>query len=113
MDTVSHWQVTLDFAPDFPMVRGGLYLRIINECWRQLTHLHPQVVCMPLVIRSDGVCGTITSTSVQHAAAALDTFRHKTTDHIRRLSGKRDVVIWEYVQFKAISLPEHQPSRRY
>lgn len=100
METMQRWYVSLDFAADFPMIRGGLYLRMIDECWRQLPRLHPQLCCSTLHVRSDGVIGYIDSPSVIDAAAALDTFRHKSTDHVRRLSGKRDGVLWEYVQLR-------------
>ena len=99
MDTLQRWRISLDFTAEFPMMRGGLYLRIINECWRQLTQHYPYISCSPLHMRSDGVLGYIESTSVSDAAAALDTFRHQSTAQVRRLSGKRDAVLWEYVQF--------------
>ena len=100
METMQRWRVSLDFTAEFPMLRGGLYLRMIGESWRQLGQLHPDVICSSLHMRSDGVTGYIESTSVVAAAAALDTFRHKSTDHVRRMSGKRDTVLWEYVQLQ-------------
>lgn len=99
MQTPQRWRVSLDFSADFPVLRGGIYLRIINECWRMLPHQHPHIVCSALQLRSDGVSGFIESTSISAAADALDTFRHKSTDHVRRLCGKRDAVLWEYIQF--------------
>jgi len=84
------------------MIRGGIYLRMILESWRQLTQYHPHVICSPLHIRSDGVVAYIESDSVSEAAAAVDTFRHKSTEQIRRMSGKRDAVLWEYVQFQRV-----------
>jgi len=102
METMQRWQMVLDFSADFPMIRGGIYLRMILESWRQLTQYHPHVICSPLHIRSDGVVAYIESDSVSEAAAAVDTFRHKSTEQIRRMSGKRDAVLWEYVQFQRV-----------
>jgi cysteine desulfurase len=42
-----------------------------------------------------------TENDVREAAAALDTFRHRTTDVIRRLRGQPQAIIWDYVQFVA------------
>ncbi len=105
MEPIQRWQIVLDFGAEFPMIRGGIYLRLILEAWRQLTQFHPRVICSPLHIRSDGVIAYIESDSVREAAAAVDTFRHKSTEHVRRMSGKRDAVLWEYVQFQRVDIP--------
>ncbi len=100
METMQRWRISLDFTADFPMIRGGLYLRMIGECWRQIGQCNPQVICSPLHIRSDGVVAYVESESVCDAASILDSFRHKSTEHIRRISGKRDALVWEYVQLR-------------
>ena len=102
MQQSQRWRVVLDFGVDFPMLRAdSLYLRMIKTCWQQLPSHHPRIHCSPLQLRSDGVRGHIYADDVREAAAALDTFRHHTTDVIRRLRGQPQAIIWDYVQFVA------------
>lgn len=102
MQQSQRWRVVLDFGVDFPMRRAdSLYLRMIKTCWQQLPSHHPRIHCSPLQLRSDGVRGHIYGDDVREAAAALDTFRRRTTELIRRLRGQPQAIIWDYVQFVA------------
>lgn len=102
MEQSQRWRVGLDFGEDFPMLRAdSIYLRMIKTCWQQLPTHHPHITCSPLQLRSDGVRGHIYGDDVREAAAALDTFRHRTTAVIRRLRGQPQAIIWDYVQFVA------------
>ena len=102
MEHPHRWRVMLDFGGDFPVLRtDSLSMRMINACWLQLPCHHPRIQCSSVQIRIDGVSGHIYSDDVRDAAAALDTFRHRTTALIRRLRGQPQAIIWDYVKFAA------------
>ena len=102
MEQSQRWRVVLEFGVDFPMLRvDSVYMRMIKACWQQLPTQHPRIHCSPLQLRSDGVRGHSYADDEREAAAALDTFRRRTTELIRRLRGQPHAIVWDYVQFVA------------
>lgn len=112
MDPLSCWRLTLAFTPDMPSQRlDSVYMRMIRECWRQIPQLHPHVTCSPLHIHKDGIRGWLYGHDVVVVSAAVDTFRNRSTDLIRRLRGTHDAVIWEYISLNAESPHSHMDNR--
>jgi hypothetical protein len=104
------WRVMFDFAPDFPLQRPeSVYIRMVKECWRLLPQSVPGISCSPLHIRGNGISGWIYADDVRLAADAVDQFRRKSTDVVRRIRGTPAAVIWEYARFSAESSETHQP----
>jgi hypothetical protein len=112
MNHIHCWRLTLAFTPDMPTQRiDSVYMRMIRECWRQIPQLNPQVTCSPLHIHQDGVRGWLYGHDVVAVSDAVDTFRNRSTDLIRRLRGKPDAVIWEYISLNDESTNHHMGYR--
>lgn len=112
MQHLSCWRLTLEFTQDMPTHRiDSVYMRMIRECWRQIPQLHPPITCSPLHIHTDGIRGWLYGQDEVAICAAVDTFRNRSTDLIRRLRGAPDAVIWEYISLTDESSSHHMDYR--
>lgn len=92
------WRLTLAFTPDMPSHRiDSVYMRMIRECWRQIPQRNTHITCSPLHIHQEGVRGWLYGNDVVDINDSVDVFIHRSTDLIRRLRGKPEAVIWEYI----------------